>query len=103
MGNFYKQQLTVQQWLTTHGISGDTAAAWTTASFAAWAEDSGGAAEATLARLLAEQTPGGLNEKAPVGGKGLTMFIPRAPVVLPQKVGLGWVPCSGPVIPNLRR
>ncbi|CAK9018150.1 4-dihydroxylase TPA1 (Termination and polyadenylation protein 1) (uS12 prolyl 3 [Durusdinium trenchii] len=63
MGNFYKQQLTVQQWLTTHGISGDTAAAWTTASFAAWAEDSGGAAEATLARLLAEQTPGGLNEK----------------------------------------
>ena len=38
-------------------------AAWTGASFAAFAADSTEAAEGTLERLLEEQTPGGLNEK----------------------------------------
>ncbi|CAE7251780.1 unnamed protein product [Symbiodinium sp. CCMP2592] len=74
MGNFYKQQLTAQEqrhcvtvlvleWLEEGGVPADTAAAWTSAAFGAFAADSAGATPHTFAELLAEQTAGGLNEK----------------------------------------
>ena len=63
MGNFYKQQLTAQNWLTQGGVPAEVAAAWTSAAFGAFAADSAGATSETFSELLAEQTPGGLNEK----------------------------------------
>eukprot|EP00434_Breviolum_minutum_P005206 symbB.v1.2.004589.t1/scaffold261.1/size248783/17 len=63
MGNFYKQQLTVQQWLKSHGVEADISSAWIGASYAAFAADSATAETDTFQRLLNEQTPGGLNEK----------------------------------------
>ena len=63
MGNFYKQQLTAQEWLEQGGVPAEAAAAWTSAAFNAFAADSVGAGPRTFADLLAEQTPGGLNEK----------------------------------------
>ena len=71
MGNFYKQQLTVQQWLESKGLDRNSSSAWTGAAFAAFAADS---AEGGFEELLAEQTPGGLNEKAGVFGNGFAFL-----------------------------
>lgn len=62
MGDFYKRQLTIQQWLTEHGTPADTAAAYLGAVFATFAADSAHATATTFAEKVAEQTPGGLNE-----------------------------------------
>ena len=51
-----------QEWLEEGGVPADTAAAWTSAAFGAFAADSAGATAQRFAELLAEQTPGGLNE-----------------------------------------
>ncbi|CAK0812633.1 unnamed protein product, partial [Prorocentrum cordatum] len=66
MGDFYaRRQLTVQQWLVSHGVPEAQAAAWVGADFATMAADSAGAGAGTLAALVAEQTPGGMNEMVP--------------------------------------
>lgn len=62
MGDFYKRQLTAQEWLEASGIAPEEASAWTGAVFATFAADSKKPGPTGLARLVAEQTPGGLNE-----------------------------------------
>mmetsp|Transcript_63673 Transcript_63673/g.138697 ORF Transcript_63673/g.138697 Transcript_63673/m.138697 type:complete len:181 (-) Transcript_63673:34-576(-) len=62
MGDFYKRQLTAQQWLVSHGVPKEPAAAFVGATFAAMAADSAKPGPETLEALIAEQTPGGLNE-----------------------------------------
>ncbi|CAL1156484.1 unnamed protein product [Cladocopium goreaui] len=62
MGDFYKRQLTAQQWLCSHGISEADAASWVSSTFATFAADSSGAQVDTFQKLVEEQTPGGLNE-----------------------------------------
>ena len=62
MGDFYKRQLTAQQWLCSHGIAEADAASWVSASFSTFAADSLGAKAETFQKLVEEQTPGGLNE-----------------------------------------
>jgi pyrroline-5-carboxylate reductase len=62
MGDFYKKQLTIQQWLISHGSDPDKAAAYLGAVFATFAADSKAAGPGTFAEKVAEQTPGGLNE-----------------------------------------
>eukprot|EP00429_Kryptoperidinium_foliaceum_P029871 CAMPEP_0176134832 /NCGR_PEP_ID=MMETSP0120_2-20121206/68380_1 /TAXON_ID=160619 /ORGANISM="Kryptoperidinium foliaceum, Strain CCMP 1326" /LENGTH=271 /DNA_ID=CAMNT_0017470493 /DNA_START=21 /DNA_END=833 /DNA_ORIENTATION=- len=62
MGDFYKRQLTAQDWMVSHGVPKESAAAWTGAIFATMAADSGAPGPTGLADLVAEQTPGGLNE-----------------------------------------
>eukprot|EP00435_Cladocopium_sp_Y103_P074954 s32_g52.t1 len=47
----------------SYGVDRNISAAWTGASFAAFAADSADAKEDTFRQLLEEQTPGGLNEK----------------------------------------
>merc|ERR1712070_425612 len=62
MGDFYKRQLTAQDWIVAAGVDKAKAAAYTGAIFATMAADSADASAETLAHLVAEQTPGGLNE-----------------------------------------
>lgn len=62
MGDLYKRQLTAQEWLESHGVPRPDAAAWVGASFATMAADSSRPGPDTFERLVAEQTPGGLNE-----------------------------------------
>ncbi|CAE8657928.1 unnamed protein product, partial [Polarella glacialis] len=62
MGDLYMRQLTAQRWLQLHGTPPEEAAAWVGSIFATMLEDSAHAGPATLATLVAEQTPGGLNE-----------------------------------------
>jgi len=62
MGDFYKRQLTLQQWLVTHGLEPATAASYLGSVFATFAADSKDAGPGTFAEKVAEQTPGGLNE-----------------------------------------
>jgi pyrroline-5-carboxylate reductase len=62
MGDFYKRQLTIQQWLGSHGVETDKAASYLGAVFATFAADSKDAGPTTFAEKVAEQTPGGLNE-----------------------------------------
>eukprot|EP00929_Paragymnodinium_shiwhaense_P098693 TRINITY_DN60181_c0_g1_i1.p1 TRINITY_DN60181_c0_g1~~TRINITY_DN60181_c0_g1_i1.p1 ORF type:complete len:304 (-),score=67.36 TRINITY_DN60181_c0_g1_i1:156-950(-) len=62
MGDFYKRQLTAQQWLTSHGVPTERAAGYVGAIFATMAADSAAAGPETLDHLVGEQTPGGLNE-----------------------------------------
>ena len=51
----------------SHGVEADISSAWIGASYAAFAADSATAETDTFQRLLNEQTPGGLNEKARAG------------------------------------
>lgn len=51
----------------SHGVEDDISSAWIGASYAAFAADSATAEADTFQRLLNEQTPGGLNEKARAG------------------------------------
>lgn len=62
MGDFYKRQLTVQEWLLLHGVPEAHTAAWVGAVFATFAADSGKLGSKGFAALVAEQTPGGMNE-----------------------------------------
>lgn len=62
MGDFYKRQLTIQQWLTEHGTDPDDAAAYIGAMYDSFAFDSAAAGVDTFSQLLASQTPGGTNE-----------------------------------------
>lgn len=63
MGHFYAQQRATQAWLVSRGVGADSAAAWTGAVFESIASDSADADAGTFDRLVAEQTPGGLNEQ----------------------------------------
>ena len=62
MGDFYKHQLTIQQWLVSYEVEPAKAAAYVGAVFATMAADSKEATPSTFAELVASQTPGGLNE-----------------------------------------
>lgn len=62
MGDFYKRQLTAQSWLSEHGVAASQAASWVGAIFATMAADSARPGPRTFEALVAEQTPGGLNE-----------------------------------------
>lgn len=63
MGDFYKRQDTMQQWLGSHGVPADTAASYISSLFVSFAADSAGAGPDTFAEKVAEQTPGGLNQQ----------------------------------------
>ncbi len=62
MGDLYKHQLTIQQWLVSHQVEPDKAAAYVGAVFHTITADSQEANPDTFAALVASQTPGGLNE-----------------------------------------
>ena len=62
MGDLYKHQLTIQQWLVSHEVDPSKAAAYVGAVFATMTVDSKDATPGTFADLVASQTPGGLNE-----------------------------------------
>eukprot|EP00927_Polykrikos_kofoidii_P075271 TRINITY_DN71384_c0_g1_i1.p1 TRINITY_DN71384_c0_g1~~TRINITY_DN71384_c0_g1_i1.p1 ORF type:complete len:331 (-),score=63.61 TRINITY_DN71384_c0_g1_i1:11-919(-) len=62
MGDFYKRQLTAQRWLEKHGVPPDSAAAYVGGIFSTMAADSAAPSANTLNDLVAEQTPGGINE-----------------------------------------
>merc|ERR1711957_545724 len=62
MGDFYMRQLTFQQWMTSHGVQPDKAAAYIGSVFATIAADSANATPTTFAEKVAEQTPNGSNE-----------------------------------------
>jgi len=62
MGDFYKRQLTLQEWMTSHGVPADKAAAYIGGVFATIAADSAHATPNTFAEKVSEQTPGGTNE-----------------------------------------
>lgn len=64
MGDLYKRQLTTQRWLESHGVPQEEAASWVGASFATMMADSSTLSPDTLEKLVAEQTPNGLNEMA---------------------------------------
>lgn len=62
MGDLYERQRTAQTWLTKNGVGADAAAAFVGGIFRTITTDSADAAPETLAHLVAEQTPGGMNE-----------------------------------------
>eukprot|EP00933_Yihiella_yeosuensis_P008289 TRINITY_DN113659_c0_g1_i1.p1 TRINITY_DN113659_c0_g1~~TRINITY_DN113659_c0_g1_i1.p1 ORF type:complete len:287 (+),score=53.64 TRINITY_DN113659_c0_g1_i1:58-918(+) len=62
MGDFYKRQLTVQNWLVQGGVGEEEARSWTGATFKTFAADSHCPGAKTFHELVEEQTPGGLNE-----------------------------------------
>jgi len=62
MGDFYKRQLTAQEWLVSNGLNEGVAASWVGAIYKVFASDSADAVPDTFAKLVHEQTPGGLNE-----------------------------------------
>jgi len=62
MGDFYKRQLSAQEWLNSNGVGQVEAAAWVGAALATMAADSCAPGPETFHHLVAEQTPGGLNE-----------------------------------------
>jgi pyrroline-5-carboxylate reductase len=62
MGDLYQRQLSAQDWLTSHGVAADAAAAYVGGVFHTMTHDAQHAGPATLAELVAEQTPGGMNE-----------------------------------------
>jgi pyrroline-5-carboxylate reductase len=63
MGQLYKQQLAAQQWLVANGVGASSAAKWVGAVYHGVSYDSAVASEHTFEHLVAEQTPGGLNEQ----------------------------------------
>jgi len=62
MGDFYKRQLVMQEWLVNQGVPKVSAASWVGASFTTYAADTANAGPTTFETLVHEQTPGGLNE-----------------------------------------
>jgi len=62
MGDFYKRELTMQQWMAKQGVEVAKASAFIGAVFTTIAADSADAGPSTFQEKLAEQTPGGLNE-----------------------------------------
>lgn len=62
MGDFYKRQLTAQDWLAAGGVPKDQAGAWVGAIFKTIAADSAVAGAETFSHHVATQTPGGVNE-----------------------------------------
>ena len=62
MGDLYERQRTAQTWLTDNGVDPTAAAAFVGGIFRTITTDSADAAPDTLAHLVAEQTPGGMNE-----------------------------------------
>ena len=65
MGPFYKTVLTAYDWMRVQGVNDEVAATFAGGFFRCVAEDSAHATTgAALAHLIAEQTPGGLNEDA---------------------------------------
>merc|ERR1712151_523458 len=62
MGDFYMRQLTLQKWMTAHGVKADSAAAYIGSVFSTIAADSENATPSTFAEKVAEQTPNGTNE-----------------------------------------
>ena len=63
MGQLYAQQRATQQWLEANGVEAGSAAKWTGAVFHTVTLDSSLAGPHTFDELVAEQTPGGLNEQ----------------------------------------
>lgn len=63
MGQFYAQQLATQRWLVEQGVEPASAAKWTGAVFHSITYDSAKPTTHTFEELVAEQTPGGLNEQ----------------------------------------
>ena len=63
MGQFYAQQRATQQWLEANGVEAESAAKWTGAVFHCISYDSADATAHTFEHLVAEQTPGGINEQ----------------------------------------
>jgi len=63
MGDFYKRQLTAQQWLCANGVEKAQAATWVGAAFGTFAANSAAAGADSFAELVAEQFPGGLMEQ----------------------------------------
>mmetsp|Transcript_11878 Transcript_11878/g.35400 ORF Transcript_11878/g.35400 Transcript_11878/m.35400 type:complete len:289 (+) Transcript_11878:52-918(+) len=62
MGDLYSRQLAAQEWLVGHGVDAAAAAAYVGGVFATMTSDAEDAGPHTLAELVAEQTPGGMNE-----------------------------------------
>lgn len=65
MGPFYQTVVTAHRWMTDQGISDGAAASYAGAFFKCISADSAAKSDgAGLSHLVAEQTPGGLNEQA---------------------------------------
>jgi len=62
MGQIYAQQKATQGWLVEQGIDAAAAAKWVGAVYHTVTFDAKDAGESTFDKLVAEQTPGGLNE-----------------------------------------
>ena len=62
MGDCYERMRTSQEWLKANGVAGDVAATYVTGIFKTILTDAVGAGPETLGHLVAEQTPGGMNE-----------------------------------------
>eukprot|EP00747_Dinoflagellata_sp_TGD_P178745 gnl/TRDRNA2_/TRDRNA2_28271_c0_seq1.p1 gnl/TRDRNA2_/TRDRNA2_28271_c0~~gnl/TRDRNA2_/TRDRNA2_28271_c0_seq1.p1 ORF type:complete len:285 (+),score=39.83 gnl/TRDRNA2_/TRDRNA2_28271_c0_seq1:49-903(+) len=62
MGDFYKRQLAMQQWLVSRGIAAADAAAVVSGAMETFIAGSAGAGPDTFAALVTEQTAGGINE-----------------------------------------
>jgi hypothetical protein len=62
MGDSYERMRTSQEWLKANGVAGDVAATYVTGIFKTILTDAVGAGPETLGHLVAEQTPGGMNE-----------------------------------------
>mmetsp|Transcript_20978 Transcript_20978/g.62774 ORF Transcript_20978/g.62774 Transcript_20978/m.62774 type:complete len:284 (-) Transcript_20978:27-878(-) len=62
MGDLYSRELAAQTWLTDNGVDAAAAAAYVGGVFATITTDSAKAGPETLKELVAEQTPGGMNE-----------------------------------------
>ncbi|KAH8059726.1 pyrroline-5-carboxylate reductase [Aureococcus anophagefferens] len=62
MGDCYERMRTPQEWLEANGVAGDVAATYVTGIFKTILTDAAGAGPETLGHLVAEQTPGGMNE-----------------------------------------
>lgn len=63
MGHAYAQQRATQRWLESEGVDAEAAAKWTGAVFHCVSYDSALPDSHTFEELVAEQTPGGLNEQ----------------------------------------
>jgi pyrroline-5-carboxylate reductase len=62
MGDLYARQKTAQDWLVANGVDATAASAYVGGVFHTMTHDARNAKPSTLADLVAEQTPGGMNE-----------------------------------------
>ena len=62
MGDLYARQKTAQDWLVSNGVDATAASAYVGGVFHTMTHDARNAKPSTLADLVAEQTPGGMNE-----------------------------------------